>query len=155
MVSTDARDDPRAQSAPGAPVVMIVDDHAHFRSAMRHWIARLDARYESIEAASGEEAVALAARRKVDIVLMDMELPGIDGVKATRRIKANAPRTRVVMLTSHDASAFRDAAQEAGASAYVLKNRVPQDLESLLAAMLGTRECGSSPGARNGPGTPP
>lgn len=155
MMTTDVPGIPRTQTAPGAPVVMIVDDHAHFRSAIRHWIARLDASYELIEGASWEEAVSLAAGRNVDIVLMDLELPGINGIEATRRIKASTPRTQVVMLTSFEESPFPDAAQAAGASAYVLKNRVPDDLESLLAAMLRERDRGQSRSTRNGPGSPP
>lgn len=155
MVSTDVPGIPRTQTAPGALVVMIVDDHARFRSAIRHWIARLDASYELIEAASGEEAVSLAAGRNIDIVLMDIELPGMNGIEATRRIKASAPKTQVVMLTNHEESPFPDAAQAAGASAYVLKNRVPEDLESLLAAMLRARDRDPSRGTRNGPGSPP
>jgi DNA-binding NarL/FixJ family response regulator len=65
---------------------MIVDDHAAYRSALRNWIAGLHAGCEVVEAGSGEEAIALASKREVRVVLMDLELPGMSGMEATRRI---------------------------------------------------------------------
>ena len=83
---------------------------------------------------SGEEALEHARVARPNVVLMDINLPGIDGLEATRRIKAQAPKTAVVMLTTHDTPRHRLAAAKAGASGYISK----RDMETLLEA---TVEC--------------
>jgi DNA-binding NarL/FixJ family response regulator len=125
----------QSKAARGPRVVMIVDDHAHFRSALRHWISGLHAGYELVEAGSGEEAVALAGRREVHVVLMDLELPGMSGIEATRRIRETLPQTPVIIVSQHAAHVYVERARAAGASAYVLKSRVPDDLAPLLAGI--------------------
>jgi len=83
---------------------------------------------------SGEEALASARNAHLDVVLMDFNLPGIDGLEATCRLKAQAPKTAVVMLTTHDSPRHRLAAAQAGAVEYIAK----RDMETLLEA---TVEC--------------
>ena len=83
---------------------------------------------------SGEEALAHARAARPDVVLMDINLPGIDGLEATRRIKGQAPKTAVVILTTHDTPRHRLAAAQAGAAGYIAK----PDMETLFEA---TVEC--------------
>lgn len=83
---------------------------------------------------SGEEALAHARSAAPDVVLMDVNLPGIDGLEATWRMKAQAPKTAVVILSAHDTPRHRLAAAKAGAAGYIAK----RDMEALLEA---TVEC--------------
>jgi DNA-binding NarL/FixJ family response regulator len=85
-------------------------------------------------AANGEEAVALAAERQPDVVLMDLEMPELDGIEATRRIKAERPEVAVVILTSFsDRERILDAL-DAGAAGYLLKDAEPEELARAVAA---------------------
>ena len=80
------------------------------------------------EAGSGKEAVSLAAEYAPDVALMDLIMPGMDGVEATRRLTANSPRTNVVMLTSYYDDEHVFPAIRAGALSYVLKEIGPEEL---------------------------
>jgi DNA-binding NarL/FixJ family response regulator len=79
-------------------------------------------------AASGEEAVRRTAELSPDIVLMDISMPGVDGVEATRRIVAEHERVRVLIVTGSDARQDLDAARLAGAAGYVTKDRIAAEL---------------------------
>ncbi|MBI2317263.1 MAG: response regulator, partial [Betaproteobacteria bacterium] len=118
------------------PVVMIVVDHAQFRCALASWMAGVFPTAELIQAETGEQAVALAGAGPIHVALMDLQLPGISGTEATRRIKALAPQTRVIVLTNYADQPYREAAAAAGASAYVVKNRIGAELEPLLSPIL-------------------
>lgn len=100
--------------------VLIVDDHMIVRDGLR---AVLSAEGITVvgECASGEEAVATAARLEPDVVLMDLRLPGTDGVDATRRI-VNAGTAKVLVLTTYDTDGDIVRAVEAGATGYLLKD---------------------------------
>lgn len=117
---------------------MIVDDHVHFRSALRNWIAGLRAGFELIEAGNGEEAVALAGRREVHVVLMDLELPGMNGLDATRRIREMLPQTPVIIVSQHTGDAYVERARAAGALAYIAKDKVCQELLPAMGRALGS-----------------
>ncbi|MDF5757752.1 response regulator transcription factor [Spongiactinospora sp. TRM90649] len=80
------------------------------------------------EAADGAEAAAMARRLHPDVVLMDVRMPGTDGIEATRRIVRDCPRTRVLILTTFDLDEYAFAALKAGASGFLLKNTRPDDL---------------------------
>jgi DNA-binding NarL/FixJ family response regulator len=100
---------------------MVVDDQPPFRDAARAVVDRL-AGFEVIaEAESGEDAVALVDELHPDLVLMDINMPGIDGVEATRRIVDAAPHVAVLVLTMHDDDETVFAAVRAGARGYLLK----------------------------------
>ena len=102
--------------------VLIVDDHEVVRQGVR---AFLDAQAElSVvgEAGSGSEAVRLAEEKIPDVVLMDLIMPGMDGVEASRRIKNLSPRTQIVILTSYHDDEHIFPALQAGAISYVLKD---------------------------------
>jgi DNA-binding NarL/FixJ family response regulator len=101
--------------------VLIVDDHAPFRRAAARLVAEADARILVEGAASGEEALAAASTRVPDLVLMDVHLPGMSGMDATRRLRAAHPGLRVLLISSYDAADLAVEAAECGAVGYVDK----------------------------------
>jgi two-component system invasion response regulator UvrY len=101
--------------------VLIVDDQLPFRAVARTVIG-LTAGFEVAgEAETGEQAVALAVARPPDLVLMDINLPGINGIEATRRIRAAHPGVAVILLSTYSEADLPDDAREVGAIAYVHK----------------------------------
>jgi NarL family two-component system response regulator LiaR len=101
---------------------MIVDDHEIVRSGLASFL-RVVADLELVgEAASGEEAVRLCQRVQPNVVLMDMVMPGLDGVTTTRTLREKCPSTRVIALTSFPEEDLIQRALEAGATGYLLKN---------------------------------
>lgn len=118
--------------------ILIVDDHGVVRDGVRMYLA-LDPELEIVgEAANGEEALQLAREHKPDVVLMDLLMPGMDGVTATGIIRQELPNTEVIALTSvlEDQAIYR--AMRAGASGYLLKNTKADDLvRAIKAAAAG------------------
>ncbi len=112
--------------------VLIVDDHPVVRQGLRTFLD-LQADMEIVaEAGDGEEAVAKAQQHLPDVVLMDLVMPGVDGIEATRRIRALSPSTKVIALTSFadDANVFPTV--KAGAAGYLLKDAQPQELAEAI-----------------------
>jgi DNA-binding NarL/FixJ family response regulator len=108
--------------------VLIADDHRLFAEALRA-ILSSDRRIDVVGlAASGEEAVQKADELSPDVILMDISMPGVDGVEATRRILAAHSDVNVVMVTGSDARQDIDAARTAGAAGYVTKDRIAAEL---------------------------
>jgi DNA-binding NarL/FixJ family response regulator len=113
--------------------ILIVDDHAIVRAGIRA-LLQLYPDFEVVgEAADGHEAILQTRRLQPDIVLMDIGMPGMDGLAATREIVRVAPRTRVLILSQHENREYVMPALRAGASGYVLK-RAPD--ETLIRAIL-------------------
>jgi NarL family two-component system response regulator LiaR len=108
--------------------VLLVDDHALVRRGVRAFLETLDGISVVGEADSGEEGVAQTVALAPDVVLLDLILPGIDGVEATRRIRAASPRTQVILLTSFHDDAHVLPAIRAGALSYLLKDVGPDEL---------------------------
>ncbi len=100
--------------------VLIVDDQEAFRSAARLVVDLADGFEVAGEAETGEQGVRVAAKIRPDLILMDMNLPGIDGLEATRRILTALPETRVIGLSTYEE--FRDRAIAAGAVAFISKS---------------------------------
>ena len=108
--------------------VLIADDHRLFAEALAAILA-IDERIEVVgQAADGEKAVELAASKDPDVVLMDIQMPRLDGVEAARRIKEGPNATAVLMLTGSDSAADVARAREAGAAGYVTKDRIASEL---------------------------
>jgi len=102
--------------------LLIVDDHPVVREGLRAMLAT-DQTIEIVgEASDGVEAVTMVARNKPNIVLMDIRMPNMDGIEATRRIKDKYPSTAVIVLTMYDNDAYIIDAVRAGASGYLLKD---------------------------------
>lgn len=101
--------------------VLIVDDQHPFRDVARTVISLTDGFAVSGEAESGEQAVELAAQQHPDLVLMDINLPGINGIEATRRIKAALPDTTVILLSTYSEGDLPADARTCGAIEYVHK----------------------------------
>lgn len=118
--------------------VMVVDDHPLVRSGLTTLISSTEDMEVVGEAASGEQALAVAEDTDPDVVLMDLSMPRIDGVEATRRLLAARPGVHVVVLTSfHDQGRVADALA-AGAIGYLLKDVDPRDvLSAIRSAALG------------------
>ena len=111
--------------------VLLVDDQPAVRRGLKMRL-ELEPDVEVIgEAGDGAAAIARATEVQPDIVLMDVEMPGMDGILATRALRAAAPHSAVVVLTLYDDGATRARAQEAGAAAFVAKHQIE-------AALLGT-----------------
>jgi DNA-binding NarL/FixJ family response regulator len=122
--------------------VLIVDDHRLFAEALSA-ILGAESRVDVVGlAATGSEAVRQAAELEPDVVLMDINMPGVDGVEATRRILAKQPATKVLMVTGSDARQDVDAARTAGAAGYVTKDRIAVEL---LGAILDVSDPASLP----------
>lgn len=109
-----------------APIgVLIVDDEAFVRHALRAYLATADGITVIGEAADGNVAVEQAARLRPDLVLMDLQLPHLDGVAATRRILEHSPGAQVLVVTGHVGDSFVIDSLLAGASGYVVKDADP------------------------------
>lgn len=102
--------------------VLIVDDQEPFRSAAKLVVELADGFQVAGEAASGEDGLALVASLEPDLVLMDIKMPGMDGLEATRRILAAHPMVRVVVLSTYEAAEFETRALAAGAVGFVAKS---------------------------------
>lgn len=108
--------------------VLIVDDHAIVRKGIRALLSESGG-FEIVgEAADGHEAIAAAAETQPDVILMDLLMPGMDGIEATRRITSQRPGARILVLTSFAADNKLFPAIKAGALGYLLKDSSPEDL---------------------------
>jgi CheY-like chemotaxis protein len=108
--------------AQGAPVIMVVEDNASMRALIRSLVEELASMVH--ECGSGEEALDLYARVRPDCVVMDIRLPGLDGLAATRAIRRLDPGARVVIVTEFGDEQYRRAAEAAGARGFVLKENL-------------------------------
>ncbi|MCA1690979.1 MAG: response regulator transcription factor [Actinobacteria bacterium] len=132
--------------------VVVVDDHPVVRTGVRGMLAS-QAEFDVVgEASDGEEAIILVEEVHPDVVLMDLRMPRVDGVEATKRIRAEHPDVQVLVLTTYDTDEDIVRAVEAGAVGYLLKDSPREELfrgvhaaargESLLAAAVASRLMG-------------
>jgi DNA-binding NarL/FixJ family response regulator len=111
-----------------SPVALIVEDHEAVRRALCERIQASFSRFQIREAGTVDEAMKIVESERVDIVLMDIRLPGIDGVDGTRMVLERSPDTMVVMVSGYDDSSHRSAARRAGAKAFVSKRAISREL---------------------------
>jgi DNA-binding NarL/FixJ family response regulator len=118
--------------------VLLVDDQALFREGLHTLLSLHDEIEIAGEAANGEEALAAAVSLKPDVILMDLRMPVLDGVAATRQLKAIQPESRVIILTTFDDDEYVFEGLRAGAIGYLLKD-VPSEklVEAIRAAARG------------------
>jgi two-component system, NarL family, response regulator LiaR len=117
--------------------VLIADDHAVVRQGLRTFLDLQDDIEVVGEAADGAEAVALAERLAPDVVLMDLVMPGVDGVEAIRRLRERAPATRAVVLSSFIDDDRLVPVIRAGAAGYLLKDVQPAELVDAIRTVHG------------------
>jgi CheY-like chemotaxis protein len=117
--------------------ILVADDHDRMRRMIRQVL--VDAAHEVVECADGREAVRLWSESRPDLAVMDLEMPGMDGLTATRAIRERAPAARVMILTSYDSPALRLAAREAGVVGYALKSNLHR-LTELVAGCFSATE---------------
>ena len=129
--------------------VILADDHSMVRIGLKAYFATLDDIQIVGEAGTGEEAVQLSADLAPDVVLMDLIMPGMDGVEATRQIKKISQRTQVIVVTSYHEDEHIFPAIRAGALSYVLKDIDPDDLaDAIRRAAAGEAVINPRVGAR-------
>ncbi len=127
--------------------IVVVDDNASFVRAMVDFLGR-EPGFEVVgRARSGHEAVAAAAQTAPDLILMDLLMPGMDGLEATRLIKAQPSAPRVIVVTVHEASGYRDAAYAAGADGIVSKGDIGPMLVPAIRALFPQTGDGSATAA--------
>ena len=120
----------------GIARVLIVDDQEFMRSGLRIVLSRRDDVEVVGEATDGEEGVRLCRELAPDLVLMDIEMPGLDGIAATRRIKAEMPAISILVLTAHSSPEFLLEAVAAGAAGYLRKEAAMLGVEDAVTAVL-------------------
>jgi DNA-binding NarL/FixJ family response regulator len=127
-MDADGQNDRTLSPPTGKIRILLVDDHAVVRQGLRTYLELQEDMEVIGEAASGGEAVELAGRLGPDVVVLDLVMPGMDGVEATRRILERSPRSRVLILTSFGDDDKVFPAIRAGAQGYLLKDIQPRDL---------------------------
>jgi DNA-binding NarL/FixJ family response regulator len=112
--------------------ILVVEDHLEMRSALRDWLLASLPPVRLSEARTLEEALGHASAAQPDVVLMNLELPGLNGIEATRELRRRHPSCPVVIMSVNDSEALRVAAIEAGAVAFISKRELPHGLLPIL-----------------------
>ncbi len=125
-----------SSAAPASPSIKVVlcDDHVVVLAGLQQLVSTFDAIVVSATARNGYEALDAIERTSPDVVLMDLQMPELDGVATTRRIRREHPHVHVVVLTSFSDRGRIEAALDAGAVGYLLKDATPDELESAIRA---------------------
>lgn len=119
------------------PRVLIVDDHAFIRRGVQTILNSFPEWETCGEAENGNDAIRLASELKPEVIIMDVSMPGLNGIDATRAIHRAQPGVRIVLLTLHESSDLVRMAFRAGASGYLLKTDVEQELIRALIVVIG------------------
>jgi two-component system response regulator NreC len=118
--------------------ILIADDHDVVRSGLRMLLRSSPSFSIVAEAADGEEAVRMAEKCKPDVAIMDISMPKLDGIEATKRIKQNLPKTRIVILSVHEDEEYVFQTLRAGASGYLLKTAGKKEIfDAIRSAAAG------------------
>jgi DNA-binding NarL/FixJ family response regulator len=124
-----------------------VEDHALVRQGLRAILDGFSDLSVIGEATNGVEAVSMAADHMPDVVLMDINMPHMDGIEATRRIKAAQPETIVIGLSVNNVQHLQEAMREAGAGAFVSKDAAAEQLHDVITALIPQRLDRRAPGS--------
>ncbi len=116
--------------------IMLVDDQALLRVGFRMVLDAEDDFSVVAEASTGEQAITVAANVRPQVILMDVRMPGLDGIEATRQIMAAQPQTRIIILTTFDLDEYAFGGLRAGASGYLLKSSEPGDLVAAIRTVV-------------------
>lgn len=112
--------------------VLVADDHKEFRRVVHDFLDRLPNISVVGEATDGREAVEQVEKLRPDLILMDISMPVMNGLEATKVIKAKHPEVRIVIATMHDNPMYRQHAQEAKADGFLFKSQLKENLEVML-----------------------
>jgi DNA-binding NarL/FixJ family response regulator len=115
--------------------VLIADDHALLRMGLKLIVAQIDPEAVCVEAADGREAVEMARREAADLCLLDLTMPGLNGLDALPQLQQVAPRMRVLVLSMHASEPYVAAAMRAGAQGYLLKDSAVDELADAIKAL--------------------
>jgi len=121
---------------PALPSVLVVEEHDEMRCALRDWLLTSFPPLRLSEARSMEEALSLAGQAPLDLILVNLELPGANGIEAARALRRRHPACRVVVMSVNDSVALRIAALEAGAEAFVSKRDLRLALHPIVATLM-------------------
>jgi NarL family two-component system response regulator LiaR len=116
--------------------ILIVEDHNAVRRALRDWLKVEFPGHKFREATCGEDAINMIDLDTPDLVVMDMLLPGMNGIDTTRMIRAARQSMKIVILATHEDHIYREAAQNAGVSAYVPKHEILAELIPTMNKLL-------------------
>ena len=119
-----------------SPIALVVDDHDAVRRALCERIQASFGQFRMREAGPVDEALKIVEAERVDIVLMDINLPGMDGVNGTRVVLERSPGTSVVVVSILDDSSHRQAARRAGAKEFVCKRAISRELIPALERLM-------------------
>jgi DNA-binding NarL/FixJ family response regulator len=119
--------------------ILIADDHEIVRRGLKTLLASRAGWVVCAEAATGREAVALAGQHRPDIVVMDIAMPGLNGLEATRQTRKMLPKTQVMILSLHYSDQLVREVLDSGARAYILKSDASRDLLSAIEALANNR----------------
>jgi signal transduction histidine kinase/ActR/RegA family two-component response regulator len=136
---------PPAAKAAGVRRVLLVDDHAMVRQGLRAILDRYPDLFIIGEAADGREAVSISRKRAPDVIIMDINMPRMDGIEATKRIKKERPEAVIIAVSVNDTPQVRESMQKAGASAFVSKEEAGERLYETIMAMASTSTHGPLP----------
>jgi DNA-binding NarL/FixJ family response regulator len=117
-------------------IILIVEDHNELRSALEAWLQSIFYNCRFLVSESGEEALAMTAIYRPDIVLMDIQLPQMNGIETIRRIKDMRPETKAVILSVYNYPAYQQEAAAAGACTYINKHNMHIELIPTLINLL-------------------
>ena len=121
---------------PALPSVLVVEEHDEMRCALRDWLLTSFPPLRLREARSMEEALTLAGQAPLDLILVNLELPGTNGLETARALRQLHPACRVVVMSVNDSVALRIAALEAGAEAFVSKRDLRMALHPIVATLM-------------------
>ena len=117
--------------------ILLADDHKEIRDKVKRY---LEAEFERIDAVeNGRALLDAAAKSDPDVCLLDISMPGLDGIETANRLKENGSKAKVIFLTVHEDSDFLQAALRTGASGYVIKRRMASDLHHAVKEALAGR----------------
>ncbi len=123
-----------------AAKILIIEDHDDFRKTVRTHLESQDLDFEIQEAASGELGVSLALRERPHIILMDIRLPGINGIDAASKIKIHIPESEIIILTMFETEAFKEVFQSDHVTAYVGKSELYEKLVPIMKKILDVKK---------------
>ena len=121
---------------PALPSLLVVEEHDEMRCALRDWLLTSFPPLRLREARSMAEALTLAGQAPLDLILVNLELPGANGIEAARALRRRHPACRVVVMSVNDSVALRIAALEAGAEAFVSKRDLRLALHPIVATLM-------------------